>query len=96
MKPFKYAKAESFASCAAALQESATGKAVVMAGGTDLIGVLKGKLLKDYPETVISLKGIENADYIKCQNGQIEIGAMTRLVTIAESDKIKAEVPMLA
>ena len=96
MKPFKYAKAESFASCAAALQESAKGKTVVMAGGTDLIGVLKGKLLKDYPETVISLKGIQDADYIKCENGQIEIGAMTRLVTIAESDKIKAEAPMLA
>lgn len=96
MKPFKYAKAESFASCAAALQESAKGKTVVMAGGTDLVGVLKGELLKDYPETVISLKGIKDEDYIKCENGQVEIGAMTRLVTIAESDKIKAEVPMLA
>jgi NADPH-dependent glutamate synthase beta subunit-like oxidoreductase/CO/xanthine dehydrogenase FAD-binding subunit len=96
MKPFKYAKAESFASCAAALQESAEGKTVVMAGGTDLLGVLKGKLLKEYPENVISLKGVKDADYIKSESGQIEIGAMTRLVEIAESDKIKAEVPMLA
>ena len=46
MKPFKYAKAESFTSCAAALQESAEGKTVVMAGGTDLLGVLKGKFLR--------------------------------------------------
>ncbi len=96
MKRFKYAKAESFTSCAAAMQESAEGKTVVMAGGTDLLGVLKGKLLKEYPETVISLKGVKDADYIKSENGQMEIGAMTRLVTIAESDKIKAEVPMLA
>lgn len=96
MKPFKYAKAESFASCATALQESAEGKTVVMAGGTDLLGVLKGKLLTEYPETVISLKGIDDADYIKSENGQMEIGALTRLVTIAESDKIKADVPMLA
>ena len=96
MKPFKYAKAESFESCAAALQDSAKGKTVAMAGGTDLLGVLKGKLLNDYPETVISLKGIRDADYIKSENGQIEIGAMTRLVTIAESDKIKAGAPILA
>jgi CO/xanthine dehydrogenase FAD-binding subunit len=96
MKSFNYAIAESFASCATALQESAEGKTVVMAGGTDLLGVLKGKLLKEYPETVISLKGIEDADYIKSEKGEMEIGAMTRLVEIAESDKIKADVPMLA
>jgi NADPH-dependent glutamate synthase beta subunit-like oxidoreductase len=96
MKSFKFAKAESFASCAEALQESAVGKAVVMAGGTDLLGLLKGSLLKDSPETVISLKGIEGADYIKSENGQMEVGAMTRLVTIAESDTVKQDVPMLA
>ena len=96
MKPFKYAKAESFASCATALQESAEGKTVVMAGGTDLLGTLKAALTKDYPDTVISLKGIEDAEYIKSEKGQMEIGAMTRLVTIAESEEIKAEVPMLA
>ena len=96
MKPFHYAIAESFASSAAALRESAEGKTVVMAGGTDLLGVLKGKLLRDYPETVISLKGVKDADYIKSENGQVEIGAMTRLVEIAESDRIKADVPMLA
>lgn len=96
MKPFKYAKAESFASCAAALQESADGKTVVMAGGTDLLGTLKAALCKDYPETVISLKGIEDAEYIKAEKGQMEIGAMTRLVTLAESEEVKAAVPMLA
>ncbi|HVP64973.1 MAG TPA: FAD binding domain-containing protein, partial [candidate division Zixibacteria bacterium] len=96
MKRFKYAKAESFASCAAALQESANGNTKVMAGGTDLLGTLKSQILKEYPETLISLKGIEDADYIKPVKGQIEIGAMTRLATIAESAKIRAEVPMLA
>lgn len=96
MKPFKFAKAESFASCATALQDSSKGKTAVMAGGTDLVGVLKGRLLKEYPETVISLKGIKDADYIKSENGQMEIGALTRLVTIAESDNVKTEVPMLA
>jgi NADPH-dependent glutamate synthase beta subunit-like oxidoreductase len=96
MKSFKYAIAESFASCATALQESAEGKTVVMAGGTDLLGVLKGKLLKEYPGIVISLKGVKDADYIKSEDGQMEIGAMTRLVEIADSDTIKADVPMLA
>jgi NADPH-dependent glutamate synthase beta subunit-like oxidoreductase/CO/xanthine dehydrogenase FAD-binding subunit len=96
MKPFKYAKTESFESCSAALKESPAGKAVVMAGGTDLMGVLKNKLFKIYPETVIGLKGIEGASHIKSENGKMEIGAMTRLAEIAESDVVKAEVPMLA
>jgi NADPH-dependent glutamate synthase beta subunit-like oxidoreductase/CO/xanthine dehydrogenase FAD-binding subunit len=96
MKRFKYAKAESFASCSAALQDSGDNKTVVMAGGTDLIGALKSQILREYPDTVISLKGVEDADYIKPVKGQIEIGAMTRLATIAESEKIRAEVPMLA
>jgi len=96
MKHFAYAQAESFADCSNALRESKDGKTVVMAGGTDLLGVLKENLLEQYPETVISLKGIREGDYIKADNGQLEIGALTRLSTIAASEEVKAKAPILA
>lgn len=41
------------------------GKAVVIAGGSDLLGVLKDKILSEYPETVINLKSIPGLDNIK-------------------------------
>ncbi len=96
MKYFDYALAESFDDCAAALRSSSNGDTVVMAGGTDLLGVLKEDILDKYPTTVVGLKGIEGADYIKNENGEMEIGAMTRLATIAESDAVKKAVPILA
>lgn len=96
MKYFEYAKAESFEDCAHALRESPAGKTVVMAGGTDLLGVLKENLLKDHPDKVISLKGIANADAITVKGTRLEIGAMAKLSAIAESKEVKARVPILA
>lgn len=96
MKYFEYAKAESFEDCAHALRESPAGKTVVMAGGTDLLGVLKENLLKDHPDKVISLKGIANADAITVKDTRLEIGAMAKLSAIAESKEVKARVPILA
>lgn len=96
MKYFEYAQAESFEDAASALKDSHKGNTVVMAGGTDLLGVLKDNILEKYPEKVIGLRDISDADYIKEENGQIEIGAMTRLAAIAHSAAVKKAVPMLA
>ncbi|MDR1508678.1 MAG: FAD binding domain-containing protein, partial [Synergistaceae bacterium] len=96
MKYFDFANAESFSDAAAALKESNDGSVVVMAGGTDLIGGLKAGILKDPPKTVISLKEIEGCDSIKMENGHVEIGALARLSTIANSPEIKENIPILA
>ncbi len=75
------------------------GKAVVNAGGTDLIGTLRTYVLPDslYPETVVNLKSISpSLDYIKEDGGTLKIGACTRLEDIAKSSVVKAKWAALA
>ncbi len=71
------------------------GKARVLAGGTDLLVMMKqGKL---QPECVVSLKDIPNLAYIREQkNRGIKIGAMTRLREIEASSLIQTKYPLLA
>ena len=80
MKHFKYENATSFDEVKDIVSAS-EGKSVVMAGGTDLLGVLKGKLLPEYPETVVSLKEVPDTEYIKDEDNVYKIGAMTTLST---------------
>jgi (p)ppGpp synthase/HD superfamily hydrolase len=65
MKYFEHESALSFEEAAALLKESPKGKTVVMAGGSDLVGVLKEQLLKEYPEKVVNLKTIEGERLIE-------------------------------
>ena len=96
MKYFEHESALSFEEAASLLKEAPKGKAVVMAGGSDLVGVLKEQLLKEYPETVINLKTIEGGEYIKEDGEYIEVGALTKLVDIVKSDVVNTKAPALA
>jgi len=71
-------------------------KAVLNAGGTDLLGVLKDEILPDYPELVINIKTIPGLDAIEEDDEGRTIGALARLSHIAGSDLIKACYPVLA
>jgi len=71
-------------------------KAVLNAGGTDLLGVLKDEILPDYPELVINIKTIPGLDAIEEDDAGLTIGALARLSHIAGSDLIKACYPVLA
>lgn len=77
MKHFKYQTPGSYEEAGKIMQENRGGKAAVMAGGTDLLGVLKGELLEKYPETVVALRDIPDTEYIKQEDGMVKIGAMT-------------------
>jgi xanthine dehydrogenase YagS FAD-binding subunit len=73
------------------------GHAYVIAGGTDLIGVMRFHILRDYPETLINLKTVApSLDYIKEEGGMLKIGALTRLEDIAQSDVVKSKFTALA
>ncbi len=61
------------------------GKAKLNAGGTDLLGMLKGRVLSTYPEAIIDLKTIEGLAYIRQDKDGLSIGALTKLATIASS-----------
>ena len=96
MKYFEHESAATFDEAVSLLKESPKGKTVVMAGGSDLIGVLKEQLLEDYPEKVVDLKTVRGGEYIKQDGDTIEIGALTKLCDIVKSDLLNEKAPVLS
>jgi len=60
------------------------GEAKVLAGGTDLINMMKTKTIA--PKTIVSMKNMAEHRGIDKQNGEIRIGAFCTLRDIAESE----------
>lgn len=96
MKYFEHESAATFDEAVSLLKESPKGKTVVMAGGSDLIGVLKEQILEDYPEKVVDLKTVWGGEYIKQDGDTIEIGALTKLCDIVKSDLLNEKAPVLS
>ncbi|MEO0250473.1 MAG: FAD-dependent oxidoreductase, partial [candidate division WOR-3 bacterium] len=93
MKPFAHKDAKTIKE---AIKLQGTGKTKLIAGGTDLLGVLKDNILREYPETVINLKTIPDLDYIKEDAKGLKIGALTKLEDIACSSIIREKYKILA
>jgi NADPH-dependent glutamate synthase beta subunit-like oxidoreductase len=93
MKRFNHESAQSFEDASALLQSRG---AVAIAGGTDLLGVLKDDLLPDYPETVVDLKTVEGSKGVEYKDGQLLISALTTLKEVASSDAVRRHCPILA
>lgn len=72
------------------------GKAVLNAGGTDLLGVLKDEILPNYPKAVINIKTISGLDSITENKSGITIGVLAKLCDIMNSPLIKGRYPVLA
>lgn len=86
MKHFAYEAAESIAQAEQILK---TENAVISAGGTDLVGVLKDNLLPTYPDKVVSLKSIPGLNAIEVKEDGLHIGAMATLSDIWESPVVR-------
>ena len=71
------------------------GKAVLNAGGTDLLLSLKGENLFNYPELIIDIKTIPNLDYIREDKNTLSIGALTKLSNISDHPLINKRYLML-
>lgn len=93
MKPFDYIKPSTVTQASDLLKG---GHAVACAGGTDLLDVLRNRLLPEYPRKVVSLKGIGGLDSIYEENGSLHIGAMTTLAAIADSELVRKAAPLLS
>ncbi len=93
MKPFNHTNATSIAEIKTAL---ADGKTTLIAGGTDLLGTLKDRILPDYPLTLINLKTVPGLDFIEEKGGMLRIGATTRLADIAANPVIQKKYTALA
>lgn len=92
MKSFNLLKPQSLEEATSLLAEE---KTVALAGGTDLLGVLKDKILPEYPLNVVDLKTIDGLNEIRQDDKGISIGAMATLSEIVESDIIKENAPAL-
>lgn len=92
MKNLLYVRPDTCQEASQALEKGA----VIMAGGSDLLGGLKAEIYPEYPKKLVSLKGIQGLEGIQEEEGGIRIGAMTKLMALVESSLVKEKVPMLA
>jgi xanthine dehydrogenase YagS FAD-binding subunit len=72
------------------------GKADLIAGGTDLLGKMKDRILPDYPEALINLKSIPGLDTIREEAGLLTLGPVVVLEDLAHHPTIKSRYAALA
>ncbi|MGB4585903.1 MAG: FAD binding domain-containing protein, partial [Rectinemataceae bacterium] len=70
--------------------------AVVVAGGTDILGILKDEVHPVYPKVVLDLKTIEGLEYIREEGGGLKVGALTTLTTIQKNETVRGKYGLLA
>ena len=95
MKNFEHVNATAFEDACDVLAKSG-GAAQALAGGTDLIGIYKDRILEEYPETVVNIKTIPGIDHIEERDGTIVIGAGARLGDLEKLPFIREKCPALA
>ncbi|MEM3703072.1 MAG: FAD-dependent oxidoreductase [Candidatus Bathyarchaeia archaeon] len=98
LRKFSYFNAKSVEEAASILAKY-DGKALPIAGGTDLLTVLRFQPLPEelYPEALVNLKTIvPSLEYIKEEEGMLKIGALTRLEDIAKNPLVKENCGALA
>ena len=97
MKAFEYFKVASVVQTLSLLTKHQE-KAVILAGGSDLLGIMKDRLEGPkfkMPQYLIDIKGIKDLSYIKDQKSGLKIGATTTLSEIVSSDLIAKKFPLL-
>lgn len=94
MKPFEHANAASVDE-ALSLLKHFSGKARLIAGGTDLLGLLKDQVLEDYPVALVNIKSIPGLDAVVENSEGLRIGALSKLTDIVESALVRAAYPAL-
>jgi len=95
MREFEFIDAATLEAAAAALEEHA-GAAMAVAGGTDVLGILKDRVHPSYPEVLVNLKTIEGLDYVREDGDEVVIGSLTRLHTLETDPLIRERYPALA
>jgi xanthine dehydrogenase YagS FAD-binding subunit len=90
---FEYASPNSVKQ-ALALLSTNWGDAEILAGGTDLLGLMKDFVLT--PKRVVNIKQLPGMDSIGAERDGVRIGALVTLDRIAESPQIRQNYPGLA
>jgi xanthine dehydrogenase YagS FAD-binding subunit len=95
MKDFMHFNAYSIDEAVALLSRYG-GNAGIIAGGTDLLGKMKDRILPSYPEALINIKTIPGLDQIEEKEEMISIGALVTLSCVAEHPVIQKTFTALA
>jgi xanthine dehydrogenase YagS FAD-binding subunit len=95
MKTFTHFNASTIEE-AVSLLKRYQGKANLIAGGTDLLGKMKDRVLPGYPEALINLKTVPGLDVIKEEDGVLKVGPLAILEDIAHDATVKAGYAALA
>jgi xanthine dehydrogenase YagS FAD-binding subunit len=95
VKPFEHFNAASVDEALSFLKDFG-GKARLIAGGTDLLGLLKDRVLEDYPAALINIKTIFGMDDIVENSEGLKIGALAKLADIAQSSLVKGRYSALS
>jgi aerobic carbon-monoxide dehydrogenase medium subunit len=90
---FAYAKARSLDDAIRMLGEH-QGEARLLAGGQSLIATLNMRLSS--PSLLVDINGVAGLDGIRVANRMVEIGALTRHVTLERSSDIAKHAPLIA
>ena len=93
MKDFEYTRPNDLDE-ALGLLRSLRERAKVLAGGTDLVPLMRENLVT--PSHVIDISNLRDLDFIREEDGVMRIGAATRMRTIEQSSIVQAKLPMLA
>jgi carbon-monoxide dehydrogenase medium subunit len=89
--PFEYERATSVEGAIASLQRLGS-EARIIAGGHSLLPMMKLRLAN--PEHLIDINELTELSYIREQDGEIRIGALTRHVDLLKSDLLAQHFPL--
>ena len=90
--PFEYLSPNQVSEAISLLQKHGE-EAKILAGGHSLIPAMKLRFAM--PEYLIDISGIDGLEYIREEDGQLKIGAMTRESSLEESNLVKDNYPLL-
>jgi xanthine dehydrogenase YagS FAD-binding subunit len=74
----------------------ATGNHKAVAGGIDVLCLLKDRVQPTYPEGLVNLKSIPAMDYIKEEGGVLKIGALVLMADVAANTTVRSKYAALA
>ena len=78
----------------AGLLGSTWGEVEILAGGTDLLSLMKDEITA--PRRLVNIKGIQELHGVHPDKDQLSIGALTTLAEISSDSFVKREYPVLA
>jgi xanthine dehydrogenase YagS FAD-binding subunit len=91
LKAFAYVNATNEKEALAALSKAERGRMLPMAGGMDLLGLMKDYIVS--PERVVSIRNLDQS--ISSADGGMRIGAATRIADLAEHAQVRRLYPAL-